>query len=802
MQEVPEELEKDKSDDKKPTITVGKPLQTLSYAAKDSEWRKQNVEYFIRTAATNLNAVGFAQPAQYLVNEVGTMADWYDFYNNRIDDSLFNYVTNPLNTENELYKKFPAKIRNYNILRPTIDLLIGEWCKRPFKFDVLNLDGEGTLNSFLEAKTAEFKKNITQRMVAEIQSQTGQPVDPKEIPDPATVIDNFNGSYKDIVATNGYKALKLLIHDLNLKESLKDEFKDFLIAGMVGNLKQVKRSLIERDRISPKWLSTNKAPQTKNFEDASDTVVKFRITVADLVDLFYEELKEEHLIKLEQDEDTYRRGLFNFFNVHGNQDEGIAKIDLFYTCWKSRKKIGFLTYRDPITGETLTTEVDESYKPDTANGETVEWVWTNEAWHGWRVNDNLYLGIEPVPIQRNEMNNFSSCKLPVNGRRFSDTESINVSVLSLGIPYQIMYIIMNYRIELTIAKSKGKIQLLDKNSLSSDGEEHGDEKTFYYAEALGYMLIDRNQDGVDRSWNQYQTLDMSLFQHIEQMIKLAQWYKDQWEELMGITRQRKGANNSTDGLGVTQEAIFRSSIISEIIFSTFDEYVQSELQGLLDLSKFAWIDGKEGYYRNDDGRMEFFKIDPDSYCTANMGVYVDIDSQLAPKMELLKGQINAVAQRKDVKISTIADLIFTDSYTELREKLKKAEAIEQQIIEQTAENEHERQKELEQMKKDYAAFENMLELQRQEREWDRKDNNEYIKGELQIKAANNPSNETVDVAGIEQAANDRLDRLAKLATERYNINSKERIEKMKDETKQKDIAAKLKIANDKPKSTK
>lgn len=802
MQEVIQELEKEKSDDKKPIQSVGKPLQTLSYTAKDSEWRKQNVEYFIRTAATNLNAVGFAQPAQYLVNEVGTMADWYDFYNNRIDDKLFNYVTNPLNTENELYKKFPAKIRNYNILRPTIDLLIGEWCKRPFKFDVLNLDGEGTLNSFLEAKTTEYKKNVTQRMVAEIQEQTGKPVDQKDVPDPSTTIDNFNGSYKDIVATNGYKALKLLIHDLGLKESLKDEFKDFLIAGSVGNLKQVKRSVIERDRISPKWLSINKAPQTKNFEDGSDTVVKFRITVADLVDLFYEELKEEHLIKLEQDEDTYRRGLFNFFNVHGNQDEGIAKIDLFYVTWKSRKKIGFLTYPDPITGEMLEAEVDESYKVEKDKGETIEWAWVNEAWHGWRVNDNMYLGIEPIPIQRNEMNNFSSCKLPVNGRRFSDTESINVSVLSLGIPYQIMYIIMNYRIELTIARSKGKIAILDKNAISSDGEEHGDEKSFYYAEALGYLLIDRNQDGVDRSWNQYSTLDMSLFQHIEQMIKLAQWYKDQWEELMGISRQRKGVNSASDGLGVTQEAIFRNGIISEIIFSTFDEYVQSELQGLLDLSKFAWIDGKEGYYRNDDGRMEFFKIDPDTYCTANMGVYVDLDSQLAPKMDLLKSQINAVAQRKDVKISTIADLIFTDSYTELREKLKKAEAIEQQIIEEQAQSEHEKAKELEQLRKEYAIFENYLDIEKQDREWDRKDNNEHIKGEYSIAAAKDPSEDIIDIAAIEESANARLDRLTKLSVERQGIQSKEKIEMQKDATKQKDIAAKLQIAKSKPKPTK
>jgi len=777
------------SDNTPPKATGIKPLQTISYSAKNKEWRKQNLEYFINSANFRISTKTTTSPSR-----LDNIQTWYNIYNNKIDENLFNYVTNPLNSEDEKFKKFPARIRPYNIIRPTIDLLIGEWSKRPFRFDVVNTDGDGVMNSYLDAKYETFKNNVTKRFVAELERAKGEPIKPEEIPDPATVIDDLNTNYKDLIALKGYKGLKMLEFDLKLKETFKDMFKDWLIAGDVASLKGVRRKDIDYQRLSPMWVEVDKSPHVRNYEDGSHAVAKFRVTVADVVDMFYDELKETHLKDIETDEDTHRRGLFSLFSLttseKGQLADQVDKLDLYYVTWKSRKKIGFLEYNDPITGEPLTAEVDEAYIVDKEAGETIEWQWVNEVWEGWRINDDIYLGIQPIAVQRNEMTNLSSCKLGINGRRFSDEQSDNISILSLGIPYQMMFIILNYRIELTIAKSRGKILLLDKNTLG-DGGETSDEKTFYYAEALGYLLLDRSNDDVDRTWNQYTVQDMSLFDSIQQLIQLANFYKDSWDELLGINRQRKGAANASDGLGVTEEAIFRSSIISDIIFSTFDEFVESELQGLLDLSKFAWIDGKKGYYRTDDGQLELFNLEPEDFAHASMGVYVDIMSKLAPKLELMKQQINAIAQRKDIKLSTIADLIFTDSFVEMKAKLKKAEAIEAEMAQKMAENEQAGAEELERIRKDYMKYEKDLDLMLQERDWDRKDNNEYIKGDIAAKTAPSGAIE-LDIVGMQESSNKRLAEMNKSALEREKIYSNERIAVMKDQTEQKKIAASLK----------
>jgi len=61
---------------------------------------------------------------------------FYEAYNNRLPDSYFRYVLNPHNSDNADYTNWPAKIRPYTIIRPNIDLLEGEYEKRPFAFTV------------------------------------------------------------------------------------------------------------------------------------------------------------------------------------------------------------------------------------------------------------------------------------------------------------------------------------------------------------------------------------------------------------------------------------------------------------------------------------------------------------------------------------------------------------------------------------------------------------------------------------------------------------------------------------------
>jgi hypothetical protein len=732
----------------------GKPLQAVSYKEKtkdDHAWAKLTMNYLIDNSTFN------NVPQRMKEEGIQSKNTFYDFYNNNIPSSVFDYVSNPLKSDkNAQYARFPAKIRPYNIIRPNIDLLLGEYNRRPFIYDVINVDGEDAFNAYEEYKTATFRQNLTQRVVNtvnEIAQQQGEHtgVPSEQIPDPKTLVSELNLKYKDVKALQGYRALKVLEHENRIREVHRECFKDWTLAGEAYTMKVPLHGNIEYLRLPPQAVDVRWSSLSRLAEDASEAVVRFEMDTNDLVDFFYDKLTEDQLRALEQKSGhSYASRLFNLFTTPNKEGASRDKHEVFYCTWKTIKEVGFLKYRDPFSGEELYDIVDEDYKADKEAGEEVEWMRVNEAYEGWRVDDDKFFGIGPVAAQRNEMNNFSTCKLPINGKRFSDTESDNVSICYLSIPYQILYIILMYRMELTIAKSKGKIVLLDKNVIPDDDEE----KFFWYSEAMGYGLVDRMQDGVDRSWNQYQVLDLSLFQHIKELMTIMDYVKAQLEELLGITRQRKGQVNSSDGLGTTEQAIFRGNVISDIVFTEFEDFLKSELQGLLDCSKFAWADGKKGYWRNDEGRLEMLALDPDNYASSELGVFVQNMSKYLDKFNAIKEQVNAISQRKDVKASTIVELITTESLTELKALLKKAEAAEAAVIQASSANEQEAQAEMQKSQQEWEIFMHGLELDKLEREWDRKDNNEYIKASLDKDPAA-PDN-SGHVEAVEKAATERL----------------------------------------------
>jgi hypothetical protein len=157
------------------------------------------------------------------------------------------------------FRGFPAKIRPYNILRPNIDLLIGEWNKRPFLYDVVNADGEDAHNSFLEHKNKTFSDNLIQRFVNNLNElaardgqETGLPSE--EIPDPKTVITDLNLNYKDAKALKGARALRVIELENKLREVWKRLFKDWLISGDVYTFKMPMHGDIEYLRLSPLWV--------------------------------------------------------------------------------------------------------------------------------------------------------------------------------------------------------------------------------------------------------------------------------------------------------------------------------------------------------------------------------------------------------------------------------------------------------------------------------------------------------------------------------------------------------------------
>ena len=221
-------------------------------------------------------------------------------------------------------------------------------------------------------------------------------------------------------------------------------------------------------------------------------------------------------------------------------------------------------------------------------------------------------------------------------------------------------------------------------------------------------MVDTNQPGTDRTvTNQYGVLDMGLYQHITSLIELMEYVKKEWDEVLGITRQRKGDVKSSDTVRGTQTAVSQSAVISEKVFSRFEEFVRAELQGLLDVSKLAWVDGFQAVHQGDDMRTSLLQIEPAQYIETDFGVDISRSPRDLQNLEMVRQQVQSFAQNGSSP-STIVDVVQAQSLSKLRSLLKEAEQRSLEAQQAATQNEQEHEQRIEMIKQSFAELDGYL----------------------------------------------------------------------------------------------
>jgi hypothetical protein len=739
----------------------------------------------------------------------------YDAYNTFIPEENFNYITNPYNSSKQDNKAFPSRIRPYSIIRPNIDLLLGEWDKRPFNYTVVV-----TSNDVVSKAEQEIQASVVgvleQMFINEMNAQgqqTGMPS--QEVEPPAEVKAKKQQSFKDARAVRGQNVINRAMHENNLTPEWRRMFKDWTIVGEAYSWRGVKNNDLFYERVSPLDLDYDKSPDNEYVEDGGWAVRRKFQLPTDIVSEHWEELEEFEVDMLE-DMDSNTPFTSSYYNTlfggshRTEEDMRRSKITVYHVNFKMYKKIGILSFTDEM-GQPQMIDVDENYKVDRDAGEEIEWSWIVETWEGKRIDtgydstastnsdsdtgSSVYLGVRKVEEERSAINNMSYCKLNYNGLRYSDTHSKNISIVEMGLPYQVLYQIMHYKLEMTIAKSKGKIALMDINTIPNK-KGWDEEKFFYYAEAMGFGLIDRNQAGTDKTWNQYQVLDMGLYEHINNLIQVMEYVKSEWDQLVGITPQRKGQTSASETATGVSTARYQSALISERAFSRYEEFLQRELQAIIDYSKFANIGTeKEPFYR-DDFTMEMIHSTPEEYMEAEYGVYVSNTAQDVEDLGMLKQIIPNMATQ-GTSPSDMIDMIMTRNVSKIKSVLAEKEAKEQEAAAGQAQSEQEAQIKAQEIQKEYAAinfeFDNMLQDNKYEHEKDLT----HIKGQYDLADTNEPGDiDTINPMDIEANMIKRDEIVNKTGIEREKIAAGR--EKVKADSEAKKYAAdtSLKVAKE------
>lgn len=678
------------------------------------------------------------------------LADYYDAYYGILDPKQFSYVVNPYNTKDSKLLNFPARLRNYNIIAPVVDLHLGEFLKRPMDWmvavkgaDVETKLQEETRKAIIQGLEQEFVNGLN-----EAGMDTGMPS--KDVPTPRDIAQMKAATYKDIRAVMGQDAIDYIIANVDWDYKTVKAFKDWLIAGMAFTYRGVEHDEVVYEMISPFDIDYSASRDVDFKEDGDWQVCRRRMTANAIVDRFYDMLSEKDIDFLSDKQGD--GGSEIVFTIESDSrpdrpdgdDTPEGEFDVYHVVWKSYRKIGILTYLDEY-GMDQQMEVDETYRPDKTLGETVEWYWVDEVWNGWTINQKIFFGVAPLMFQRGLMGNPSAGKMPYNG-------IVGISLVKTGLAYQILYDIFHYRLEQTVAKNKGKIALMEINAIP---KRHGwtEDKFMYYADVANFAFIDSTAEGKNNqkvTFNQYQVLDMTLGNYLNSQFQLLQFVRDEWEERSGVPRQRKGQTLASDGVGANERAIYQSAVITEWMFFQFEKMLEKDMRALHDYSKVAWRDGKKTQYINRQGREAFLNIDGELYAETEYGIFVKNAGKEKEKLEGMRNLALAFAQN-DADPSVVAEILDATSFAKLKVHLKQVEDAKREFEAAQAEEERRAQAEQQQQMLE-AQAQQAAELQARQDEADRK------KMEFEDK----------------KLAQERELEEARLAVEREKIHSQER----------------------------
>jgi hypothetical protein len=446
-------------------------------------------------------------------------------------------------------------------------------------------------------------------------------------------------------------------------------------------------------------------------------------------------------------------------------DQGTAYLlRVTQAYWKSQRKVGHLTKiteDGQVTNEVVTEDYQVTDKPiyDTrlfknktkdnlAFGEHIDWIWINEVWGGIKIGPNIPSfwgmnnpgGFSPIyiGIQKNKIGSLKfqfkgdqslyGCKLPVEGAVFSDRNTKSTALIDLMKPYQIGYNIVNNQIADILVDELGTIIMLDQNTLPkhSLGEDwgKGNYARAYVAMKNFQMLpLDTSIANTENALNfqHFQKLDLSQTERLMSRIQLANHFKQQAYEVIGVNAQRMGQQLSQMTATGIEQATASSYAQTEVFFIQHCDYLMPRVHQMrTDLAQYynsTKPSARLTYTTSADEKVNF-EINGTDLLMRDLNIFCSTTANHRAVLEQLK-QMAMQNNTTGASIYDLGKIVQSDSIAELNNALKSSEDKQtqqkQQELQQQQQMQQEQtksQQEIEKMKIDAQAAEKEKDRQR------------------------------------------------------------------------------------------
>ena len=595
-----------------------------------------------------------------------------------IPSEFYKKILNPYNATNEKYTRFPATMRNYDIMKGVIRRYVSEYIKNPHDFIVGANNPEVILarNSKLRQELAFI---VQEQIAAKIQESYAnwvnqgndpQQFNPQEQFNIEEFIADFNEKYIDDISAQGQEILNVIRDITEDKLIYSRAYFEWVTFGecytytdVIGE-KIIKRVVSLRDAFP--------VPNDNMFVEDYDMFAERRkLTYQQIIDEFDEYLTDVDRKFLEDyyalnghpttplDFATYERfypdicSRFNkedraFFSKEPSmiRDLNSNLYDVWHVVWRGEIRRCIVTYQNQA-GFISTRMEEDNYELNFDIGDiSMEYIYVPQVYESTRIGCRRY-AIYPYKARAIAYNR--NGKLPYNGMNELFPGFGKFSILDIVTPFQVFYNIVAYHREMVLAKNKLNILMIAKSLLGRVPED-----TIYKMIADGILYVDDSEDQGMLRAQQVRFLQNNIGDYLTQLTNLLADIENTAKMQVDMTPQRYGDIANSAGKGTTQEAIVRGSMGSVIIEYMMDLMRERDYARDMDYSKFAWIDGLDTSYRDDENNLKYVSVDIDKHIYADYVIKAKNSIKEQEKLDQLKQFAFSAAQNGDLTAAVAA----------------------------------------------------------------------------------------------------------------------------------------------------
>lgn len=790
------------------------PKQQVDAATKEKpDWYANSIDYII--------GLGLS------LNDRTETETMLNVLHGDLPQEFYKKTLNPYNATNERFKRFPATLRNYDIMSDIIRRYIGEYFKGTHEFavgannpDIVFERNQALKEKVMQAAQQAFQQEFERKYKeaveqAQGQGQSPESINPQEVmPDPEEFIAKFNQDYIDRESKQGQDILNYIRDLTNDAQIYLTAFFNYCSLGECYTYTELRGNKIIKECVPA--IEAFPIPNNQFMVEDHDMFARrIMMSYNQILDTFEDYLTDKDRAYLD---DIYNTSpgastkvvqlgwnqLFEKYpdvcskftdkerNLYKTQSltpsaENSNLYEVWHVVWKGFARQGILTYTNELGfQEQGIVEEDYEFNPE-AGDIDIEWKYKPQVYEGYRIGTR-YNGIYPVkarPILYERKG-----KLPYNGIQELLPYCGKFSIIQIITPFQVLRNIISYHQEMVIAKNKMLILLLPKSLVSSETED-----AIYRMAADGVLPIDDEEDAAGVKMQNIRLLNANMGQYITELSNLNEAIKQEARELVDMNAQRYGQIAQSAGASTTQNAISQSSTGSVLIFQMFDLLRCADYNRDLDFAKCAYIEGLEtSYIDKTTGKKHYLSLDVNSFVNSDYSTTVRNNGKEMDKIQQLKQWAFSAAQNGDLESALAA--IQGDNVAAISDNIRQFSEIRRQHEEQMKQMDQAIQEQANQMKLQEIAAKGEQDRQTLALKAQYDLQLEYAKGDIALLGDANPQNDDyakTQLAKLQEESK-RASEAAKLQLERQKLAMDAYNKAADRQVKREEMANQLKIA--------